>query len=69
MFAGAFHGNTGGINRFNRSHGIAFDTGNLHQTADRVAGQTEVMLHRNFGSVFNLHIGSAHCRNQAGGSH
>ena len=34
----------GSGNRFDRAHAIAFDTGNLHETADGIAGQPQVMF-------------------------
>ena len=36
------------------SNGISFDAGDLHQTADGVAGQTQVMLHSHFSGILHL---------------
>ena len=39
-------------------NGVAFDAGDLHQPADGVAGQTEVVFDPDFGSVFHLFRGT-----------
>ena len=46
------------IHGFDRAHRIAFDARNLHQTADRITGQTQVMFHANFSGIFDLCIGT-----------
>ena len=35
-------------------HGVALDAGDLHQTANGVTGQAQVMLHGHFCGVFHL---------------
>ena len=50
-------------------NGIALDAGNLHQAADGIARQPELMLHGNFCRVFRLPDGHSHQRTQGGGSH
>ena len=45
---------TQSVNRPHGCHRISFDTGNLHQAADGVAGQAQMMLHCYFSRIFNL---------------
>ncbi len=44
----------GGGDRLHRRHGVAFDARDLHQPADRVAGQPEVVLDADLGGVLDL---------------
>ena len=53
----------GGANR------VSFDARYLHQAAHRIAGEPEVMLHRNLGRVFHLRRRAAHHGREAGGGH
>src|SRR5690606_18470579 len=50
----AAHGHAAGVDRLDRAHGVALDAGDLHQPADRVAGQAEVVLHADLGGVLDL---------------
>ena len=43
-----------GCDGFHRAHGIAFDAGDLHQAFDRVAGESEVVFHRDLGGHHHL---------------
>ena len=43
-----------GVHGPHGGHGVALDAGNLHQPADGVAGQPQVMLHGYLGGVFHL---------------
>ena len=60
MRAVAQHGHTdrvdGGIGR----HGVAFDAGNLHQTTDRIAGQSQIVLDTDFRGILHLVRRAAH---------
>jgi hypothetical protein len=47
---------------FHRSKGIAFDAGNLHQSAHRITRHAQMMLKGDFGGVFHLLIGAAQGR-------
>ena len=42
------------INRLVGTNGIALNTRNLHQPANRITSQPQVMLHRNFSGILNL---------------
>ena len=67
--AGAFQRQLRGVDRLHRAHGVPLDARDLHQPADRVAGQSEVVLHADFGGVFDL-AGSATAKlNETCGSH
>src|SRR5882672_4233549 len=48
---------------------VAFDAGNLHQPADRIAGHPEMMLHPNLRGILDLPAAAAQGRGQAGGCH
>src|SRR5690348_1092491 len=54
MLAVATQGHARGIDRLHRAHRVAFDAGNLHQAADRIAGQAEVVFHADLGGVLDL---------------
>ena len=43
-----------GVDRLDGAHGVALDARDLHQAADRVAGQAEVVLHADLGGVLDL---------------
>src|SRR4249919_230875 len=43
-----------GIDRLHRAHRVALDAGDLHQAADRIASQAEVVLHADLGGVLHL---------------
>src|SRR5690606_32016146 len=58
-----------GVDGLDRAHGVALDAGDLHQPADRIAGQAEVVLHADLGGVLDLHRGAAQGRGEAGGGH
>ena len=42
------------VDRTHRGDSVAFDARDLHQPADWVTGQAEMVLHRDFGGVLNL---------------
>lgn len=48
------HGIRIGIHGTGGSIGIAFDAGDLHQTANRVAGQSQMVFQSHFGCIFDL---------------
>jgi hypothetical protein len=57
-----------GVDRLHRAHGIALDARHLHQPANRVAGQAEVVFHADFGGVLHLlHAAAQHFAQRAGG--
>ena len=43
-----------GVHGAHGGYGVTLNTGDLNKTADRITGQTQVVLHGNFGSVFHL---------------
>src|SRR5690606_25568983 len=49
VLAVAAHRHARGVDCLHRPHGVAFDARDLHQAADRVAGQPEVVLHADLG--------------------
>ena len=53
MAFGFVHGHAAGVDGLDRAHGVALDTGNLHQAADRVAGHAEVVFHADLGGVLD----------------
>ena len=63
---------TRGINCLHCAHGITFYTGNLHQAANRVTGQSKIMLHGDLGGIFDLlgraasHLGQGPGRHRTG---
>ena len=54
MLAVAAQSDTRGIDRLDRRHRVALDTGYLYQSADRITGQAQVVFHANFSRVFDL---------------
>src|SRR6185312_14659290 len=58
-----------GVDGFHRAHRVAFDAGDLHQAADRVAGEAEVVFHADLGRVLDLHQVAAERGGEAAGSH
>ena len=48
---------------------VALDAGDLHQAADRVAREPEVMLHRDLRGVLDLPVGAAHDGGEAARRH
>src|SRR5690606_34237137 len=69
VLAVAAHGHAHGVDRLDRAHRVALDAGNLHQAADRVAGQAQVVLHADLGGVLDLAGAGAERRGQPGGGH
>ena len=57
------------VDRLDRAHRVALDAGNLHQSADRVAGQAQVVLHADLGRVLDLFRRAAEHLDQSGGGH
>ena len=43
-----------GVHSPHSGDGVAFDTGDLHQAADGVTGQTQMVFHRHLSGVLNL---------------
>ncbi len=67
MLTVATHRHAHRVDGFHRTHRVALDTGHLHQTADRVAGQAEVVFHADFRSVLDLlHAAAEHFAQGAG---
>src|SRR5690606_27267450 len=58
-----------GVDRLHRAHRVALDAGDLHQPADRVAGEPQVVLHADFGGVLDLARIAAQRRGEAGRGH
>jgi len=48
----AAQGEAGGVDRFHGAHGIALDAGDLHETADGIAGEPEIVLHADLSAAF-----------------
>ena len=69
MLAVAAHGHALGVDRLDRAHRVALDTGDLHQAADRIAGQAEIVLHADLGGVLDLVDRAAERRGEAAGGH
>ena len=68
MLTVASQGHAHRIDGLDRAHGIALDARYLHQSANRVAGQAEVVFHADFGGVFHLlHRAAQHFTQGAGG--
>src|SRR5580698_1726306 len=60
VLAVAMHGETRGVDGLHRTHGVALDTGDLHQATHRIAGEPQVVLHADLGGVLDLRIAAAH---------
>ncbi len=58
-----------GIDRLHCGYRVALDARHLHQAADRVAGQAEVVFQSDFGSVLYLRRGRPQHFGEAGSSH
>ena len=65
----ALHRHARGVDRLDRAHGIALDARNLHQAADGIACQAEIVLHADLGGVFDLLVRAFQSRHQARGGH
>src|ERR1700759_5334883 len=52
----ALEGERSGGDSLDGAESVALDTGDLHEAADRIAGHAEMMLHADFGGVFDLRI-------------
>ena len=63
------HGEAGGVDGLDGGHGVAFDAGDLHEPADGVAGEAEVVFHADLGSVFDLLRGAAEVFDKGTGGH
>ena len=57
------------VDRFYRAHRIAFDAGYLHQPADRVAGQPEIVFHADFRGLLDCIVVTAKRRRESCRSH
>src|SRR5690348_5648767 len=57
------------IDRLHRPHRIALDAGNLHQPADGIAGEAEVVFHADLGSVLDLVHAAAERGGERAGRH
>ena len=62
-------GHARGIDGLHGSHGVAFNTGHLHQPTDRVTGETEIMLHGDLCRILDLPGCTAIHFSQCPGSH
>ncbi len=69
MPAIAAQGHARGVDRLHRAHGVALDAGHLHQSANRVAGQPEVVFHADLGGVLDLLWRASEHFAQRAGSH
>src|SRR5438309_765889 len=58
-----------GVERLDGTHRVALDAWHLHQTADRVAGEAEVVLHADLCGVLDLHRGAAEYLAERPGGH
>src|SRR4051794_35299649 len=65
----AADGHAGRGDGLDRPDGVALDAGDLHQPADRVAGEAEVVLDADLGGVLHLLGGSAENLGEAGRGH
>ena len=69
MGAVSRHGDAGRVDGFDGSHGIAFDAGDLDESANGVTGEPEVMFHTYFCGIFHLMGGAAEVVDECAGSH
>src|SRR5262249_48293237 len=53
-------GEARGVDRLHRAHRVALDARHLHEAADRIAGQPEVVLHADLGGILDLGRCTAH---------
>ena len=58
-----------GVDRLHRRHRVALDARHLHQPADGVAREAEVVLERDLGGVLHLLGRAAHHLGQTGRGH
>ena len=65
----AAEGEPGRVDRLDRGDGVALDAGDLHEAADRVAGEAEVVLDADLGGVLDLLGGAAEHLAQRPGRH
>ncbi len=65
MAAVPAHGQARGVDGLVRTHGIAFDAGNLHEARDRIAGESQIVFHADLGRVLDLLVGAIERRHQA----
>ena len=65
----AAQGETGGGDGGGCRDRVALDARDLHEPADRVAREPEVVLHRDLGRVLDLPGGAAHHGGEAAGGH
>src|SRR5919205_4338430 len=63
------HGHAGGGDGLDRADSVALDARDLHQPADRVAGEAEVVLDADLGGVLHLLRRPADHLGEAGGGH
>src|SRR5918998_2447324 len=69
LFAVTTHSHPGGGDRLDRSHGISLDTGDLHEAADGVAGEPEIVLDTDLRRVLHLVRRTAQDLGEAGRRH
>ena len=62
-------GHAGGVDGLDRGHRVALDAGDLDESAHRVAGEPQVVLHGDLGGVLDLGGRPAQGLGQAGGGH
>jgi hypothetical protein len=69
VLAAAAQRHARGVDRLDAGHRVPFDARDLDQAADRVAGEAEVVLHRDLGGVLDLARRSSHHFGQAARGH
>ena len=69
MGALAVEGEAGGVDRLDAAHRVALDAGDLHEAADGIAGQAEIVFHADFCGALDLLRGASEKFRQGSGSH
>src|SRR3546814_14625670 len=59
MRAVADHRDAARVDRLDRAHRVALDARDLHQPANRIAGEAEVVFHADPGGILDLRVGAA----------
>src|SRR5690606_10490408 len=65
----ALHRHALRVDRLDRAHRVALDARDLHEAADRVAGQAEVVFHADLGRVLDLPDAAAERRGEPARGH
>src|SRR6185437_14558636 len=69
VLAVAAHRHALRVDGLDRAHRIALDAWNLHQAADRIAGEAEVVFHADLGRVLDLAHAAAQRRGERARGH